>query len=72
MTLWQQAATAWDALSRPHPAAYARWRQAETLLATSGGRASAATVLRTAARQASQHVPLSMAIEDLARRARST
>jgi predicted ATPase len=68
--LWAQAASAWDALSRPHRAAYARWRQAETLLAKPDGRAAAATPLRTAASQAQQHVPLATAIEDLARRAR--
>jgi DNA-binding CsgD family transcriptional regulator/tetratricopeptide (TPR) repeat protein len=67
---WGQAATAWDALTRPHRAAYARWRQAEALLADPAGRPAAADVLRTAARQAAQHVPLSIAIHDLARRAR--
>src|SRR5262249_32393674 len=34
--LWEQAAVAWDALTRPHRAAYARWRQAEALLADPG------------------------------------
>jgi DNA-binding NarL/FixJ family response regulator len=68
--LWEEAATAWDMLKRPLRAAYARWRQAEALLADQHGRASAATVLRTAAQQAAQHVPLSTAIRDLARRAR--
>jgi DNA-binding CsgD family transcriptional regulator len=68
--MWEQAATSWDALTRPHRAAYARWRQAEALLAAPQGRAAASTVLRTAAGQAVQHVPLSTAIHDLARRAR--
>jgi DNA-binding CsgD family transcriptional regulator len=68
--LWEQAATAWDVLTRPHRAAYARWRQAEALLAHPGGRSAAVEVLQTAARQAAQHVPLSEAINDLARRAR--
>jgi DNA-binding CsgD family transcriptional regulator len=68
--LWEQAATEWDALTRPHRAAYARWRQTEALLAHPGGRSEAATVLQTAARQAAQHVPLSDTIDDLARRAR--
>jgi hypothetical protein len=68
--LWEQAATEWDAMTRPHRAAYARWRQAEALLARPGGRTAAAGVLRTAARQAAQHAPLSSAITDLARRAR--
>jgi DNA-binding CsgD family transcriptional regulator len=69
-TAWARAAGAWDALTRPHRAAYARWRQAEALLAQSAGRTAAVEVLRTAARQATQHVPLSTAIHDLARRAR--
>jgi DNA-binding CsgD family transcriptional regulator len=70
VALWEQAATAWDALSRPHRAAYARWRQAEALLNTPQGKAAAGAVLRTAAHQAAQHVPLARAIGDLARRAR--
>jgi DNA-binding NarL/FixJ family response regulator len=54
-----------------HRAGYARWRQAEALLtATRGGRAAAATALSTAAGQATEHVPLTTAIQDLARRAR--
>jgi DNA-binding CsgD family transcriptional regulator len=67
---WSQAAAAWDRLTRPHRAAYARWRQAEALLADPAGRPAAIGELRTAARQAAQHVPLSIAIHDLARRAR--
>lgn len=31
---WADAATLWDALRRPYDAAYARWRQAEALMAT--------------------------------------
>ncbi len=68
--LWERGSAAWDTLSRPHRAAYARWRQAEALLARPGGRTHAAAVLPTAAHQAAQHVPLSQAIDDLARRAR--
>ena len=68
--LWEQAASAWDSLTRPHRAAYARWRHAEALLARPGGRTAATEVLQTAARQAAQHIPLSDAIHDLARRAR--
>jgi DNA-binding CsgD family transcriptional regulator len=68
--MWERAASEWDALTRPHRAAYARWRQAEALLAHPAGRTAAVEVLRTAARQAAQHIPLSMAIHDLARRAR--
>lgn len=69
-TLWEQAATAWDALTGQDRAAYARWRQAEALLAMPYGRAPASTVLRAAAMQATQHVPLANAIRDLAHRAR--
>jgi len=67
---WGQAADAWDALGRPHRAAYARWRHADALLARPHGRTEAADVLRTAAVQAVQHVPLSDAIAELARLAR--
>jgi DNA-binding CsgD family transcriptional regulator len=67
---WEQAAGAWDELGRPHRAAYARWRQAEALLALPYGRGAATPVLREAAVQAEQHVPLSNAVRDLARRAR--
>jgi DNA-binding NarL/FixJ family response regulator len=50
---------------------YARWRQAEALLAAPhADRAAAATVLSTAAGLAVEHVPLTGAIHDLARRAR--
>ncbi len=31
--LWDAAASAWDEVGRPYPAAYARWRQAEALAA---------------------------------------
>jgi DNA-binding CsgD family transcriptional regulator len=68
--LWERAASAWDALTRPHRAAYARWRQAEALLARQGGRTRAADVLQVAAAEAAEHVPLSSAIHELARRAR--
>jgi DNA-binding NarL/FixJ family response regulator len=67
---WRQAAEAWDVLTRPHRAAYARWRRAEALLARPHGRTEATEALRNAARQGIQHVPLSDAIHDLARRAR--
>jgi DNA-binding CsgD family transcriptional regulator/tetratricopeptide (TPR) repeat protein len=68
---WAAVATSWDALSRPYEAAYARWRQAEALLA---GRASkaAAGVLRQAHQATVQlgERPLRHEIERLARRAR--
>ena len=56
---WSVAAEQWEALDYRHRAGYARWRQAEALLATPhGGRAAAATVLSTAAGLAVEHVPL--------------
>jgi DNA-binding CsgD family transcriptional regulator/tetratricopeptide (TPR) repeat protein len=68
---WNIAADQWEFLEYQHHAAYARWRQAEALLAAPhGGRADAAPVLSTAAGLAVEHVPLMTAIQDLARRAR--
>jgi DNA-binding CsgD family transcriptional regulator/tetratricopeptide (TPR) repeat protein len=67
---WNVAAEQWEALGYRHRAAYARWRQAEALLATPHGRGIATSVLSTAAAEAVQHVPLMTAIQELARRAR--
>jgi tetratricopeptide (TPR) repeat protein len=68
---WDVAAEHWEALDYRHRAGYARWRQAEVLLATPhSGRGAAASVLSTAAGLAVEHVPLTTAIQDLARRAR--
>jgi DNA-binding CsgD family transcriptional regulator len=67
---WDQAASEWDRLGRPHRAAYCRWRQAEALLTRRETRAQATTALRQAAEQARRHIPLTTAIADLARRAR--
>jgi hypothetical protein len=68
---WGVAAELWGALDYRHRAGYARWRQAEALLAPHhGDRAAAATVLSTAAGLATEHVPLTTAVQDLARRAR--
>jgi DNA-binding CsgD family transcriptional regulator len=67
---WERAASEWDALQRPHRAAYNRWRQAEALLARPNTRNDAAEVLRRAAGQAHQHAPLTAAIQALAKRAR--
>jgi DNA-binding CsgD family transcriptional regulator/tetratricopeptide (TPR) repeat protein len=71
---WQAAATAWLALGRPYPAAYAHWRQAEALLVgrqpASGAveplRAAHAAALRLGAR------PLLRQIRALASRVRIT
>jgi hypothetical protein len=59
---WVTAAAEWDKLTRPHDAAYCRWRAAQVALAN--GQATAATkLLRRAAREARTHVPLSSAIQ---------
>jgi DNA-binding CsgD family transcriptional regulator len=68
---WSDAAERWEALDYRHRAGYARWRQAEALLAAPhGGRGAAPEVLSTAAGLAVEHVPLMRAVQDLARRAR--
>jgi DNA-binding CsgD family transcriptional regulator len=67
---WSTAAERWEALDYRHRAGYARWRQAEAILAAPHGRRAAATVLSTATGLAVEHVPLTRAIQDLARRAR--
>jgi DNA-binding CsgD family transcriptional regulator len=70
---WSLAAGRWETLDYRHRAAYASWRQAEALLAApNGGRKAAATVLSAAAGLAAEHVPLTRAVQDLARRARLT
>jgi DNA-binding CsgD family transcriptional regulator len=69
---WQAAADAWAAIGCPHRAAYAEWRQAETLLSRSGARADAANSLRQALEHGNQHAPLTKAIRDLARLAHIT
>jgi DNA-binding CsgD family transcriptional regulator len=69
---WVAVVTAWERLAQPYPAAYARWRQAEALLARRGPRAQASTALRQAHRTAARlgAAPLRRELEDLARRAR--
>ena len=69
---WATTVTAWDQLSQPYPAAYARWRQAEALLGGRGSRAEATNALRSAY-QTTQRLgaaPLWRELEGLARRAR--
>ncbi len=69
---WLRTAERWEALGEPHPAAYARFRHAEALLAAGGDRAAAghhlmaahAVAVRLGAR------PLREQAEQLARRAR--
>jgi DNA-binding CsgD family transcriptional regulator/DNA polymerase III delta prime subunit len=68
---WAALAASWDTLSRPYQAAYARWRQAEALLASKAAK-HAAGVLRQAyhAATALGARPLRNEIQRLAQRAR--
>jgi DNA-binding CsgD family transcriptional regulator len=50
--LWQQAAERWERLEMPYPAAYARFRQAEALLAARAPRTRTEPVIRAAYRTA--------------------
>ena len=69
---WQVATAAWERLGRPFDAAYARFRQAEALLAAGGSRAQVATILNPAHQTAMAlgAAPLRREIELLARRGR--
>jgi DNA-binding CsgD family transcriptional regulator len=70
--LWAGAAAAWDAIQVPYPAAYARYREGEAILAERGSRGAAADRLSTARLSAAtlSAKPLLEAIAALARRAR--
>jgi len=59
---WLGAAAHWDRRTRPHDAAYCRWRAAQAA-GHAGARDVASRLLRTAARDARGHVPLREAIE---------
>ena len=63
LEMWATAAGEWDTLGRPHDAAYCRWRGAQVALATGQGTV-AMRLLRRAAREAREHVPLSAAIAE--------
>ncbi len=69
---WASSAEAWEALSCPWPSAYARWRQAEALLAARAPRGAARTALVRAWTLARTHgaALLAAEIQALARRAR--
>jgi hypothetical protein len=64
---WVHAASLWDALHRPHDAAYCRWRAAQCALRDGQGTV-AARLLRKAAADAREHAPLSRAIAGTAAR----
>jgi ATP/maltotriose-dependent transcriptional regulator MalT len=69
--LWARAASAWEGLGRPYPVAYARWREAEALMAgrDRDGAAQAASDALAAARRLGS-AWLAEEIESLAARAR--
>jgi len=69
---WQTAATAWERLERPFEAAYARFREAEALLAAATSRPRAEQVLRGAHQTAVklEAEPLQREIQLLAQRGR--
>ena len=67
--MWAAVARHWDRLDRPHDAAYCRWRGAQVALATDQG-TIALRLLRRAAREAREHVPLSAAIAETMQTAR--
>ena len=58
---WAAAAMEWDDLTRPHDAAYCRWRAAQVALQQRRGTV-ASRLLKRAARDAREHLPLSAAI----------
>jgi DNA-binding NarL/FixJ family response regulator len=71
MAPWAAAAESWEALKRPYPAAYARWREAEALMAArdrEGAARAAADALAAARRLGSAW--LAEEVESLAARAR--
>jgi DNA-binding CsgD family transcriptional regulator len=69
---WQATATAWLALGRPYPAAYAHWRLAEALLASRAPRAQIEEALWAAHAVAVRlgAAPLRRELELLAQRGR--
>lgn len=58
---WVRVARGWDGLSRPHDAAYCRWRAAQCALRDGQG-TLAASLLKRATWDAREHAPLSNAI----------
>ncbi len=58
---WVVAASGWDRHTRPHEAAYCRWRGARVALREGRGTLAHRLLVRAAA-DARQHVPLSRAI----------
>jgi DNA-binding CsgD family transcriptional regulator len=69
--IWEKVATTWDTMLQPYPAAYARWRMAEALLARRARSGAAADALRQAHAMAQRMgaEPLGREIQALATRA---
>jgi len=69
---WSRVADAWEAIDRPYPAAYARYRAAGAILRERGDRADARTALARARGTTVRlgALPLTEAIERLSRQAR--
>jgi DNA-binding CsgD family transcriptional regulator/tetratricopeptide (TPR) repeat protein len=69
--IWEDVAATWDTMSQPYPAAYARWRLAEALLARRARSGPATEALRWAHATAQRlgADPLRREVEDLATRA---
>jgi DNA-binding CsgD family transcriptional regulator len=67
---WQQIAEGWDRLARPYPAAYARWREAELLVAERDQRAGEVLRRAHATTEALQAQALGSEVVALAQRAR--
>jgi DNA-binding CsgD family transcriptional regulator/tetratricopeptide (TPR) repeat protein len=69
---WERAAASWDALGQPYPAARARYRQAEAMLASRAPRAQAEPTLWAAYQDAARlgAAPLRRELERLAQRGR--
>jgi DNA-binding CsgD family transcriptional regulator/tetratricopeptide (TPR) repeat protein len=70
--MWRQVAAAWDDAGRPYPAAYARFREAESILAARGPRTEAAAALSAAAAtlRRLRAAPLLALVDGLARQGR--
>jgi DNA-binding CsgD family transcriptional regulator len=70
--LWADAAAHWDGIGQPYEGAYCRWREADALLQSRGGRPRATQRLQEARRLAAQMGARTLVtrIERLAQRAR--
>jgi DNA-binding CsgD family transcriptional regulator len=67
---WTEAASAWEALSMPHDAAYCWWRAAEALLTIGANKIDVRAALHAAHRHSDGHLPLRDEIGKAATRAR--